>query len=273
MSRSLVRLFRWRLSLLNGVAAVGGYCLFPAPATMEECLTVFIGVMLLAAGSSALNQVLERDLDRLMTRTSGRPLPRGDLSPTVAALIGTGALLAGLLALAGGGGLLPTLLGGGAVAWYLGLYTPLKRRTPFALVVGACCGAVPPVIGWCSAGGEWGDYRIMLLAGLLFLWQVPHFWLFQRRHEGDYRRAGIPLFVPGLAGGDPASLCRLWLFALAAAAAMLPAFGVIGRESARWYLVIPLGLGILAVIRSEKILRSCIDSFPLLVTIALVIQR
>lgn len=273
MSPPLIRLFRLRLSLLNGVAAVGGYGLFTSAVSPTGWWSLFTGVTLLAAGASALNQVLERDLDRLMVRTSGRPIPRGHLSPAAAAAIGIGALLAGLLLLAASGGPRPSLLGGGAVLWYLGLYTPLKRHTPFALAVGAVCGAVPPVIGWCSAGGEPGDYRIMLLAGLLYLWQIPHFWLFQRRHEEDYRRAGLPLFAPGVAGGDPAPLCRLWLLALAAATSMLPAFGVIGGDAARWYLVIPLGLGILAATLSEKRLGPCINLFPLLVTLALVIQR
>ncbi len=273
MSPPLLRLFRLRLSLLNGVAAVGGYSLFPAASSPTGWWPLFTGVTLLAAGASALNQVLEHDLDRLMVRTSGRPIPRGDLSPSAGVAIGVAALLAGLLLLAAFGGLRPSLLGAGAVAWYLGLYTPLKRHTPFALAVGAVCGAVPPVIGWCSAGGAPGDYPIMLLAGLLYLWQIPHFWLFQRRHEEDYRRAGLPLFVPGVAGGAPAPLCRLWLLALAAAAAMLPAFGVIGGDSARWYLVIPLGLGILAATLSERLLGSCINLFPLLVTMALVMQR
>jgi protoheme IX farnesyltransferase len=228
------------------------------------------GVTLLAAGGSALNQVMERDIDRLMVRTRRRPLPQGDLTPAQATTIGAAAILAGLLVLAAGGGLLPPLLGGAAVAWYLVVYTPLKRRTPFALVVGAFCGAVPPVIGWCSAGGGPGDYRIMLLAGLLYLWQVPHFWLLQRRHADDYRRAGIPLLEPLQPGGR---LCRLWLVALAAAALLLPVFGIVSGEAARWYLVVPVGLGILACSRSERVVGPCINLFPVLVTMILAIQR
>lgn len=270
MIRSLTRLFRLRLALLNGVAAAGGFCLFPSAEARGAIWPAVAGVTLLAAGGSALNQLLERDMDRLMARTSRRPLPNGDLTPATATAIGFTAVLAGLLVLTAGGEPLPPLLGGAAVAWYLGIYTPLKRRTSLALVIGAICGAVPPVIGWCSAGGGPADYRIMLLAGLLYLWQVPHFWLLQRRHADDYRRAGIPLFEPRQSGGG---LCRLWLMALAAAALLLPVFGIISGEVARWYLAVPVGLGILACSRSERLVGSCINLFPLLVTVILVIQH
>jgi len=267
--RSLTRLFRLRLALLNGVAAAGGYCLFPSAEARGAIWPVVAGVTLLAAGGSALNQVMERDIDRLMARTSRRPLPNGDLSSATATAIGCTAIMAGLLVLTAGGPL-PPLLGGAAVAWYLGIYTPLKRLTSLALIIGAVCGAVPPVIGWCSAGGGPADYRIMLLAGLLYLWQVPLFWLLQRRHADDYRRAGIPLFEPRQSGGG---LCRLWLMALAAAALLLPVFGIVSGEMARWYLVVPVGLGILACSRSERVVGSGINLFPLLVTVILVIQR
>ncbi len=273
MSRTLLRLFRWRLSLLNGVAAVGGYSLFPGTVGIEGGWRLLIAVSLLAAGSSAINQAMEHDLDRLMVRTNGRPIPRGDLSPVAATAIGTAAILAGMLLLAAAAGLVATLLAVGAAVWYLALYTPLKRRTPLALAVGAVCGSVPPVIGWCAAGGEPGDYPAVLLAALLYLWQIPHFWLFQRRHREDYRRAGIPLFVSASYGADPLVLCRLWLLALAAAASMLPASGLLGGAEARWYLVVPAALAVLAATLSEKLLGSCINLFPLLVTATLVISR
>ncbi len=273
MIRSMMRLFRLRLALLNGVAAAGGHCLFPSALAQGALWTVVAGVTLLAAGGSALNQVMERDIDRLMARTSRRPLPNGDLSPATATAIGVATLLAGLLVLGAEDKTLPSLLGAMAVAWYLGVYTPLKRHTPFALAVGGVCGAVPPVIGWCNAGGEPTDYRIMLLAGLLYLWQIPHFWLFQRRHAEEYRCAGIPLFDLRLPEFGTAGLCRLWLLALAAASLLLPAFGIIEGNAARWYLVVPVGLCILAYSRSEDLLGSGINLFPLLVTLALVFQR
>ena len=146
---------------------------------------------LLAAGGSAINQVLEHDLDHLMIRTKLRPIPNNDLTITTATLFGCLCILSGFVLLYESGGAQPALLGIVALVWYLAIYTPLKRRTPFALIIGAVCGALPPIIGWCIAGGNPFDYQVMLLAGLLYLWQIPHFWLFQRRFVDDYRPSGF----------------------------------------------------------------------------------
>jgi len=266
----LLRLFRLRLALLNGVAALGGYLLHPAAVHAVSLGALVGGVVLLAAGGSAINQVLERDLDRLMVRTSRRPLPRGDLTSFSAAVIGSAAIAGGLALLAAVGGPQPSLLGAGALGWYLAVYTPLKRRTSLALALGAVCGAVPPLIGWCLAGGSVADYRIMLLAGLLYLWQIPHFWLFQRRHAADYHSAGIPLFCPPVRG---AGLFWLWMFALIAAAMLLPAFGIIGQHVALWYVAFPLPLVVISLVRSERLLFPYLNLFPLLVTATLSVGR
>ncbi len=270
MIRFLHRLFRTRLALVNGIAAGGGYLLLPAAVDPSALAAVVVGVALLAAGSSALNQLLERDLDLLMTRTCRRPLPRGDLTPRGALMAGSFSLLAGLLLLARYG-LLPILLGGFAVVWYLGIYTPLKRRTPFALPLGAVCGALPPVIGWCIAGGDLLDFRVILLAGLFYLWQVPHFWLFQRRHGDDYRRAGIPLFHAGAPGGVPGGM-RIWGFALVAAVMLLPALGVVGSRGAICCAVVSVPLLFVSGLRCESTFFSYLNFFPVLVTLILLIE-
>jgi protoheme IX farnesyltransferase len=251
----LFRLFRPRLALLNGATAVGGYLLFPAVVDPVRLVAVFTGVVLLAAAGSAFNQVLERDIDRLMARTRLRPLPAGGMTPAGATAMACACLLAGMLSLAMRD-LLPMLLGAAALAWYLGVYTPLKRRTPLALAIGALCGAIPPVIGWCSAGGEPADYRVVLLAGLLYLWQIPHFWLLQMRHAD---------------GSSPAGLCRLWIAALVVGTLLLPAFGVIRHPGAYWFALLPLLLVILT--RSETAIFSSLNLFPLLLTLLFFVQR
>ncbi len=261
-------LFRPKLALLNGMAAGGGYLLMPAAAASTPLWRVVAGVTLLAAAGSVFNQVLERDLDRLMARTRCRPLPQGRLSPKAAGVIGGLCLALGLWLLAAGG-LCPVLLGGATLAWYLGVYTPLKRRTPFALALGGLCGAMPPVIGWCSAGGSPLDFRVMLLSGLLYLWQIPHFWLFQRRHGKEYLAAGIPLFAPRLKGTIPVALCRLWVMALLAASLLLPAFGLIGPGVTVWYTASLLILGLLALRGAETTLFSTLNLYPLLIPLAL----
>jgi protoheme IX farnesyltransferase len=266
MIHALASLFRLRLAILNGVTALGGYCLFPAQIQAATLLAAFSGVTLLAMGGSALNQVLERDIDALMTRTRLRPLPRGEMTPATATSIACGVIMAGAAMLFTAGGLLPVLLGLTALAWYLAVYTPLKRRTPLALLLGALCGAVPPLIGWCLAGGDPTDFRIISMAGLFFIWQVPHFWLLQKRHADDYQRAGIPLFAVRQ------ELFGLWLVALTATALMLPAFGIIGHHAAYWYVLFSSLLLIMALCRCERSLFSCLNLFPLLVTLTLLIQ-
>lgn len=258
-------LFRLRLALMNGIAALAGYCLMPAPRGIETMLIAFGGVSLLAMGGTALNQVLERDIDSLMNRTRMRPLPKGELTSAAATTIGCGVVLAGAAVLSLSGDPLSVLLGLAALAWYLAVYTPLKRRTPLSLPLGALCGAVPPVIGWCLAGGDPTDFRIITLAGLFFIWQVPHFWLLQKRHVEDYRRAGIPLFAirPGHFG--------LWLVALITAALMLPTFGIIGPRAAYWYAISLSILLVLGLCRRDRSLVSYLDLFPLLVTLTLII--
>jgi protoheme IX farnesyltransferase len=267
------RLFRLKLSFLNGVAAVSGYLLFPSVIQSHQICALFAGVALLAAGGSALNQVMEIDLDSRMVRTRQRPLPMKALTPARAACVGSVAILAGTLLLIAFGGLLPPLLGLAALFWYLAVYTPLKRRTSLALLLGALCGAFPPLIGWSLAGGNISDYRIIILAGLLFLWQVPHFWLIQRRHEDDYHQAGIPLFCSrtGRDGQDP--FFWIWIAALGAGAMLLPAFGIIERPLALWHAVFPLSLVPIALYCSDRLFFRYLNLFPLLVSIFLLIQK
>jgi protoheme IX farnesyltransferase len=229
-------------------------------------LIVCAGVTLLAMGGAALNQLLERDIDALMIRTRLRPLPRGEMTPVAVTFIGCAVIVAGCAVLFTAGGRLPVLLGLAAVAWYLAVYTPLKRRTPLALPLGALCGAVPPLIGWCLAGGDPTDFHIITLAGLFFLWQIPHFWLLQKRYADDYRRAGIPLVA--IRSGH----FGLWVVALTTTAMMLPAFGLIGHTAAYWYC---LSLAILIIVgmrRGERFLFSYFNFFPVLVTLTLFIQ-
>jgi len=270
MIRALLRLFRPRLALLNGVSTVGGYLLFPGEPENIVIWASFGGVVFLAAGGSALNQVLERDLDRLMLRTRLRPLPQGQLTPVSATFIGVGLILVGTTLLVAVGGLAPMLLGVATLAWYLFIYTPLKRRTPLALMIGALCGALAPVIGWCLAGGSPFDYRVVMLAGLLYLWQIPHFWLLLRRYADDYRNAGIPMFGTS---EKCAGYLGVWIMALIAASMLLPALGIIGPQVSVWYAIIPLPLVAMAILRLETTLFSYLNIFPLLITLVLCFSK
>lgn len=270
---SLARLFRLRLATLNGVAALGGCFLFPGPLRPVQMLAAFFGVTLLAMGGSALNQVLEKDVDALMERTRFRPLPQGEMTRFSAVLAGASTVLAGCALLASAAGLIPALLGALALAWYLSVYTPLKRRSSTALLLGALCGSVPPLIGWCLAGGTPSDYRIIILSGLFFIWQIPHFWLLQQRHRDDYRRAGISLFPEHAGKFFVSTLMFIWLLALLSVSLMLLVLNMIDHRCALWFAMLALLLTLTVLFRGTRQWHVCYHAVPLMLTLVFMLQR
>ncbi len=150
------------------------------------------GTGLVAAGASTLNQVMERGTDALMHRTRTRPIPAGRIRPLEASVFGAALTLAGLGVLASACGAAATLVALATWASYLFLYTPLKRRTHLATLVGAVPGALPPVIGWAAASGAVEPGAFILFA-ILFLWQVPHFLAIAWLYRDDYERGGFPM--------------------------------------------------------------------------------
>jgi heme o synthase len=147
-------------------------------------------VGLVAGGTAALNQVLERDSDGHMLRTAVRPLPAHRLQTAEALLFGLAGLFAGLLLLAVKTNLLTAALALGTSLSYLGLYTPLKKVSPWCTFVGAFPGAMPPVLGWAALRGRI-EWETLVLFGILFLWQFPHFFSIAWLYAEDYESAGI----------------------------------------------------------------------------------
>jgi protoheme IX farnesyltransferase len=229
---SMISLFRPPIALLTAASALAGYALHPAPAWPAAAAGLFAGLLLLAAGASALNQVQERTIDARMERTRRRPVASGRLSPRAGLALALLLAASGLALLAAAAGAKVAGMGAFALLWYNGVYTPLKRRTPFALLPGALCGALPPLMGWTAAGGAAGDHRIVLLAGLLVLWQIPHFWLFALKHRADFARAGLPTVFDRLDPAQVGRLTRVWTLALACATLLLPACGLLRRPDA-----------------------------------------
>lgn len=155
-----------------------------------------LGTGLVSAGASTLNQVIERETDALMRRTAQRPLPAGRMDPDVALLFGVALGVAGLAELALGVNLLTALLGAVALAGYVFVYTPLKRVSSLATVIGAIPGAIPPMMGWSAVRNEI-DVAAWVLFGILFLWQMPHFLAIAWLCRDDYRDAGFPMLTVG----------------------------------------------------------------------------
>ncbi len=157
-------------------------------------LHTVVGTALIASGTAALNQWYERESDRKMRRTAGRPLPAGLLTAPRALWFGIVLAFAGFLELALAVNLLSGLLGLFTLASYLFVYTPLKQRSSMATVVGALPGAMPPMIGFAAASGHLNANAWALFA-ILFLWQFPHFLAIAWMYREDYARAGI-LMLP-----------------------------------------------------------------------------
>ena len=152
-------------------------------------LNVLLGTVLIAGGSGALNQYIERRFDARMRRTSRRPLAAGNLKPVAALCFGLLLSVLGALYLAIAVNALAALLAVLASAAYLFVYTPLKRITPLCTLMGAFPGAVPPLIGWAAATGRL-SIEAWLLYSILFLWQFPHFMAIAWIYRKDYARAG-----------------------------------------------------------------------------------
>jgi len=151
---------------------------------------------LVAAGASALNQLLERDYDAKMLRTQSRPLPSGRMQPTTVAIFGGVCSVAGLVYLALAVNLLTSVLGAVTLISYLFIYTPLKRVTWLNTVVGAVPGALPPLMGWTAARGELTGEGWALFA-ILFFWQLPHFFAIAWMYRDEYAKAGFKM-LPGI---------------------------------------------------------------------------
>lgn len=199
--RDFIALTKPRITLMVLITTLGGYWLasrfLEVERTVDVLLPLLGGSALIVGGANALNMWMERDSDGRMRRTSSRPLPQGRLSPEVVVRFG---LLLSLLSLP----LLymvhltTALLGLVALLSYVLLYTPLKQRTTLALLIGAVPGALPPLMGWSAARGT-VDGPGLVLFGILFLWQVPHFLAIATFRQSEYERAGIKV-LPAVRG-------------------------------------------------------------------------
>ena len=189
----LVALTKPRLNLLVLVTTVVGvYLAAPDGLPATIVMHTVIGTALVAGGAAALNQVWERDTDALMARTRSRPVPSRRLRVGESLWFALALSTAGLLELAAGVNALCATVAALTLVTYVFAYTPLKRRTSLATLVGAVPGALPPVIGW-TAAGEGLTLPALVLFGIVFFWQMPHFLAIAWLYREEYAAAGIPL--------------------------------------------------------------------------------
>lgn len=188
-----IELTKPRLSFLVVLTTAFGFYMAPGGESKVPLMlhTVF-GTTLLAAGAAVLNQWMERETDKRMRRTKGRPVPSGRLTPERAMAFGVALSSFGLVYLGWAAGTLPTALGAATLVSYLFLYTPMKLKSAGSTLVGAIPGALPPLMGWTAASGRL-DAGAAILFLIFFAWQLPHFLAIGWLYREDYARAGMPM--------------------------------------------------------------------------------
>ena len=225
--RDLFALAKPNITLLVLITTAGGLWLAPGGLSGAALFATSLGTLGVVIGANALNCYLERESDKLMRRTQSRPLPAGRLSPTIALAIGLTLAALSLGALALWVNQTTTLLAALAFVSYVWVYTPMKRLSPIALVVGAVPGAMPPLMGWTAVRGEIEAAGLALFL-ILFFWQMPHFIAISIYRLPDYERAGLKT-VPGVRGMQQAlRQSFLWSVAMVLASLSLTPLRIAG---------------------------------------------
>lgn len=191
--KDYVALTKPGISVMAAVTALAGFLLGSA-GTLDGARLAHtaIGTLLVSAGACALNMLFERDVDARMRRTESRPLPARRLHPGEALFVGVFLLAVGIVYLAGWVNGLTAVVAGLTASVYLYVYTPLKKISALNTIFGAVAGALPPVMGWTAAAGQF-DVGAWILFGILFFWQFPHFFSLAWLYREDYERAGLSM--------------------------------------------------------------------------------
>lgn len=208
------------------ISALTGYLVYSKDFDSGTLITT-LGVFLLAGGSAALNQYQEHRYDAKMNRTRNRPIPSGRFSSANTLVFSIIISLAGAMILLFGANLTACIIGLITLFWYNGIYTPMKRKTAFAVLAGAFVGAFPPLIGWTAAGGYVFDPVIILIALLLFIWQVPHFILLLLKFGREYEVAGFSSLTSYFSEPQLKKLIFVWILATAFSVMIIPVAGII----------------------------------------------
>lgn len=226
--RDVISLAKPRVTALVLCTTAGGLYLAPGVVAAPLVLFTLLATAMTVGAANTLNCYLERDVDGLMERTRDRPLPAGRLDPRLALAVGLALAVVSVPLLTIVVNPLTALLGAVALVTYVLVYTPLKLRSPIALLVGAVPGAIPPLMGWTAATGSLDPPGLALFA-VLFFWQVPHFLAIALCRKEDYLIAGLRTLP--IVRGDRAARVHLalWALALVPTTLSLVPLGVAGR--------------------------------------------
>jgi protoheme IX farnesyltransferase len=251
-ARAYFQLLKFRLSFTVAFSSAIGYILGANELSLSRALLVMLGGLLVTGSANIINQVFEKDLDKMMRRTEGRPLPTGRITPNEAWVFCVMLGVAGLSLLAYCFNPLTAGLSLLSLILYGFIYTPLKTISPICVAVGAIPGGLPPMIGWVAATGFVG-VPAWVLFGIQFMWQFPHFWAIAWVADDDYKRAGFRM-LPSPGERDLRTAFQIMTYTvLLIPVSLLPlVLGISGRVSAGVALV----CGVLFLLMTVQLMRT-----------------
>lgn len=251
---SFIEITKLRLSVSVVFSSVISYLIGMSEFDFEIFLYLVVGGLMMVSASNIFNQVIERDLDALMQRTKGRPLPMGQISVNNALVLGFTFVIAGLTFLYIISPLC-AMLGAISIFIYACVYTPLKLITPLSVFVGAIPGAIPFMLGWVAATNELGVEALALFL-MQFFWQFPHFWAIAWWQNDEYEKAGFKMLPTGRK--DKSTTFQIIFYSFwAIIMSIVPYFNVTGDLSLSTYgLVIVLMLGMFLLFYSFQLFKT-----------------
>ncbi|MFN4122110.1 MAG: heme o synthase [Flavobacteriales bacterium] len=247
------QLMKFRLSSLVVFSAITAFIMASEQIDWFKVLMLTLGGFLVTGASNAFNQIIEKDLDKLMERTQTRPMPQDRLSQSESLIFSLFIGATGVFLLWYYMNPLSGMLGIAAMFSYAVIYTPMKRVTPFAVFIGAFPGAIPPMLGWVAATNHLG-LEAMILFSIQFIWQFPHFWALAWILDDDYKKAGFRM-LPAADGRSKTSALQIAVYT----AGLIPigllpfVFRMAGPVSA----VITSICGIYFMYKALRLLKTC----------------
>ena len=183
---------KFRLSLLVALSSVFGFFISSSKVDINEVFILLVGGYLISSSSVINNQILEKDLDKMMNRTNKRPIPTGRISVYKSVIMSIFSMIIGLFLISFYLNIYAALLSFISLILYSFVYTPMKKFGPIAVFIGAIPGARPPLIGWVASTGQI-TLEAIIIFSIQFIWQFPHFWAIAWMYDDDYKKVGFKL--------------------------------------------------------------------------------
>ena len=183
---------KFRLSLLVALSSVFGFFISSSNVDIYEVFILLVGGYLISSSSVINNQIIEKDLDKMMNRTNKRPIPTGRISIYKSVIMSIFSMIIGLFLISFYLNIYAALLSFISLILYSFVYTPMKKFGPIAVFIGAIPGALPPLIGWVASTGQI-TLEAIIIFSIQFIWQFPHFWAIAWMYDDDYKKVGFKL--------------------------------------------------------------------------------